>query len=110
MDAGDPMERPRCTATNRQGARCGKPPIPGGTVCRMHGGAAPQVKQAAMERLKAMQPKALNTIERLLEREEFPTVQLQSAKAVLEWTEGKATERVEHSGDMNVTYRWQEAD
>ena len=37
--------RARCTATNRQGRRCGKPPIPGGTVCcRMHGGAAPQVQ------------------------------------------------------------------
>ncbi len=44
-------ERPRCAATNRSGSRCQKTPVPGATVCRYHGGAAPQVALAAARRV-----------------------------------------------------------
>lgn len=86
------MERVTCTATNRQGNRCGKSPEPGGMVCRMHGGAAPQVKAKALERLKALQPKAITVLESLLDRVEFPTVQMAAVRDVLDRTEGKAGE------------------
>lgn len=68
------------------------PAIRGGTVCRMHGGAAPQVKVAALERLKALQPKAITVLESLLGRDEFPTVQMAAVRDVLDRTEGKAAE------------------
>lgn len=95
----DPM---RCVATRRNGEQCGSRPIRGGTVCRMHGGGAPQVKAKAEARLLAMQPKALSTLDRLMDREEFPTVQLQASTRVVEWTYGKAIERqeVKHSGGL----------
>lgn len=41
----------RCTATNRNGERCGRAPIVGGHVCTLHGGNAPHVRKAARERL-----------------------------------------------------------
>jgi hypothetical protein len=42
----------RCTGTAKStGERCTQPAIPGGTVCRYHGGGAPQVKAAAEQRL-----------------------------------------------------------
>lgn len=107
MESPHPMERVTCTATNRQGTRCGKPPILGGTVCRMHGGAAPQVQFAALERLKALQPKAIQVVERLLERDEFPTVQLGAYKDVMDRTEGKSMERVEQRVDGNIVLQWQ---
>lgn len=44
-------EQRRCTGTNRQGAPCGNPPMTGAAVCRMHGGAAPQVRAAAARRV-----------------------------------------------------------
>lgn len=47
--AGDPMSR-RCKARNRRGEQCGQPAIPGGTVCRYHGGAAPHVAARASAR------------------------------------------------------------
>lgn len=40
----------QCKATKRSGGRCGNPPIKGATVCRMHGGKAPQVVAATARR------------------------------------------------------------
>lgn len=39
--------REQCTATRRDGKRCRAPAVKGSTVCRRHGGAAPQVLFAA---------------------------------------------------------------
>jgi len=54
LQTHDPMTRARprkdrrqCEADRRDGARCSAPAIPGGTVCRVHGGSAPQVRRAA---------------------------------------------------------------
>lgn len=59
--SSDPIGRPArvahgetlrgCTATNRKGDPCGLPPIKGGFVCHFHGGAAPQTRAAAKQRL-----------------------------------------------------------
>jgi len=56
------------TATNRAGERCGRPPIPGGSVCRFHGGAAPQVKAAAAAHLRAVVDPALGVLEYAMKR------------------------------------------
>lgn len=46
----DPMV-PRCSAMSKQtGEQCRQRPIPGGKVCRFHGGSAPAVKAAAEQR------------------------------------------------------------
>lgn len=114
MSPSDPMSthvggdtlngRQRCSARSKQkGTQCGRTAIPGGTVCRYHGGAAPQVQAAAQERLKAMQPLALDTLEALMRRDQYPTVQFQASKAVIDWTEGKAAELV--TVNMNASVR-----
>jgi hypothetical protein len=56
----------RCNGTNREGGPCGRPPIPGGTVCRFHGGSAPQTKQAAQRRLLAAADFAIDYLLALL--------------------------------------------
>lgn len=94
MGAGDPM-KVTCKATNRQGRRCGKPPIPGGAVCRMHGGAAPQVKDAAEARLRALEFPAIDRIGQLIRQTEFPSVAYQASRDVLDRLRGKPTEHVE---------------
>lgn len=92
---------PRCVATSKaKGVRCGRPPIPGGTVCRYHGGAAPQVKAKALERLMALQDPAVNTLEYLMDQKSaFPSTAYAAARDVLDRTMGKAKEQIE----MNVT-------
>lgn len=106
MDGPDHMETPRCTATNRLGARCGKGPIHGGTVCRMHGGGAPQVKLKAMERLLALQNPAIDRLTKLIDQEEFPTVAYAASRDVLDRTMGKPAESqtVEHTGAIRMIH------
>jgi hypothetical protein len=87
-----------CKAHNRQGQRCKRTPIRGGVVCYYHGGAAPQVKASARERLMALQPLAIQTLHNLLHRDEFPTVQLGASKDILDRTEGKAAESLSLTG------------
>ena len=59
----DTLDRRRCTA-NRRGTdtRCLKRPIPGGTVCRNHGAAAPQTRKAARRRLLEAVDPALDAL------------------------------------------------
>jgi hypothetical protein len=79
-------------------------------VCYYHGGAAPQVKASARERLLALQPQAILTLAALLMRDEFPTVQLGAAKDVLDRTEGKAAESLAITGADGgpLIVKWQE--
>lgn len=47
----------RCTANTKQGGRCRNPVVPGTTVCRFHGGAAPQVREAGQRRIALAEAK-----------------------------------------------------
>lgn len=57
----------QCTATAKgTGKRCQQPAIPGGTVCRYHGGSAPQVQEAARLRLQNLVQPAIVVLGRIL--------------------------------------------
>lgn len=59
--------RTRCIAKAKStGRRCARAPIAGATVCRVHGGAAPQVQQSARERIVAAQHPAIDALLRAL--------------------------------------------
>lgn len=105
IEVGDPI-KVQCKATNRKGTRCGKAPIRGGTVCRMHGGAAPQVKLKAEARLRALEMPAIDRIGKLIEQDEFPSVAYQASRDVLDRLRGKPTEMVEqhHSGGLVIKH------
>lgn len=98
MKPGDPKGH-QCTATNRQGKRCGKAAIPGGAVCRLHGGGAPQVVARAKQRLlEAVDPAAAELVEIATGRKQVkvatkegvrtlpvgPAVQVRAIEAVLD--------------------------
>lgn len=96
MDTRHPMDAPRCTATSKQsGERCKRRPIPGGKVCVMHGGGIPQVKMAAMDRLRSLQNPAIDRLAKLIAQEEFPTVAYAASRDVLDRTLGKPQEQVQ---------------
>lgn len=108
MEATDPMKA-QCTATNRQGKRCAKAPICGGSVCRMHGGAAPQVQAKAEERLKALLAPAVVRLEQLMQQTEFPSVAIAAVKDVLDRNGalGKAKETQDVDLKTEIIIRWQ---
>lgn len=54
----------QCTANRTNGQPCKGQAISGATVCRVHGGSAPQVIEAARRRLLAMVPGALGVLQR----------------------------------------------
>src|SRR4051794_29637167 len=51
-DAGLLPEPVKCKARKSNGDPCNNSPVKGGTVCRVHGGSAPQVLRKAKERLE----------------------------------------------------------
>lgn len=60
---------PQCTAHKRtSGDRCKLPAIKGGTVCRRHGGSAPQVQRSARERFNDAIDPAINLMHKQLQR------------------------------------------
>lgn len=55
----------------------------------MHGGAAPQVKAKALERLLALQHPAIDRLAKLIDQEAFPSVAYAASREVLDRTLGK---------------------
>ena len=73
----------RCTAHNKRGGMCKSQAILGATVCRMHGGSAPQVKAKAAERLRLLVPNAVDALEQIVNDSEHPQ-RLAAAREILE--------------------------
>lgn len=74
----------QCTARTRQGNRCRQRPILGATVCRMHGGAAPQVKRAAQLRLLELISPAIATLAREMATAPFSADRQRAANSILD--------------------------
>jgi hypothetical protein len=72
----------------------------------MHGGAAPQVKKAALERLMAYQDRALDRLFGLVDQTEYPSTAYQAVRDVLDRTMGKPAESVavQHSGALRMIH------
>lgn len=101
-------ERLTCTATAKgSGKRCQRAPIQGATVCRMHGGAAPQVKAKAEERLRALQAPALAALEELIEQAD-PRTRVKIAEMVFDRTglHPKQTTQIEGAVSIEQTNEW----
>lgn len=74
----------KCSAHRQDGVDCQAQAIKGGTVCRVHGGSAPQVKQAAMIRLlEAIDPAAGELI-RIALKGKTDQVRVQAIKELFE--------------------------
>lgn len=94
------LDGPRCTADAksrlREGAepgtpaaRCGKRAVAGAAVCGTHGGAAPQVKRSARQRLAAMVDPALEALADIVEGRVWdatPADRLRATKMILDRT------------------------
>lgn len=75
----------QCHATSKgSGKPCQRQAVAGATVCRVHGGAAPQVKNAARLRLLALVDPALATLARAVKGKGKPNgVEIRAATEIL---------------------------
>jgi hypothetical protein len=62
----------RCNATRPNGSRCKREAEDGGVVCDQHGGAAPQVRRGAAERLIMTADQAAQMLVRMMEDTDVP--------------------------------------
>jgi hypothetical protein len=62
----------RCNGTRPNGGRCKREAEPGAVVCDQHGGAAPQVRRRAAERLIMNADRAAENLVRMMEDTEVP--------------------------------------
>lgn len=75
----------QCSATSRRsGERCKNAPIPGGTVCKFHGGGAPAVKQKAALRLAQLVDPAIATLGREMVKAEKSSDRQRAANSILD--------------------------
>lgn len=88
-------ESVRCHANSgRSGEPCKRWAIRGATVCPTHGGLAPQVRQSAALRLKALEDSAVDALEDLLQSE-AEAIRLATARDVLDRAGHKPREKVD---------------
>lgn len=92
----------RCKAHSSQtGQRCKKAAMLGQTVCRKHGGASPQAKKAARERLNDLVDPAIASLKKVLERaidsEDYAAV-VRAAISILDRTGFHPSKSLELSG------------
>lgn len=105
MADGDPMaDTDRCTATaSSTGERCKQPAIPGGNVCRFHGGSAEQVQKKAQERLDEMADSATKHLQERLadvfERMDNPDLEHSDYVALLREARQLTTDILDRTGN-----------
>lgn len=80
---GMPPWKVRCTATNRHGEQCRKWAMKGSVVCNKHGGAAPQVRRKAQERIMMAQDDAASLIVQFMSNEDVPFAERRRAAEFL---------------------------
>lgn len=83
-EASSSGEKVICGKRTRAGTPCQKSPIKGGTVCRLHGGAAPQVKRAAKLRLLELVDPAVATLARIMATSDNEALRLKAAESILD--------------------------
>jgi hypothetical protein len=99
MEITPPMEKRQCTAKSKQsGVRCKRRPIPGGSVCVMHGGgtAAARAKGEAM--LAAAVEPSIRYLLRAARQNKINAVGVSAARDLLDRNGYKPAERQEISG------------
>lgn len=95
----------QCTAKAKStGTQCARAAIAGGTVCRVHGGAAPQVKAKAMQRLIDAAEDAAAELIRIIQNAESESVRVSAIKELFERAGIGEAQRVALEGEgLNIT-------
>ena len=97
-----------CHARRTNGQPCHNSAILGATVCRVHGGAAKQVREAARQRLEELVLPAIATLRRLVASAETDAVSLAAAKDILDRTGHRPADKLEQASDVRITVTYED--
>jgi hypothetical protein len=100
MQPSDPMHG--CSARRKNGMPCGNRAIQGGTVCRMHGGSAPQVRAKAAERLAALVDPAIGVLARAMKQKKNVVLAVVAARDVLDRNNLSGKQKIELDAGPNI--------
>jgi hypothetical protein len=93
----------QCRATAKgSGEPCRRQAIAGAAVCRVHGGAAPQVRRKAAERLAALVDPAIAVLTASMRQTKDKRLALSAAVDVLNRNSLTGKQKVEISGDLSI--------
>jgi hypothetical protein len=104
VDATLGGERRKCRAHTSAGKPCQRDPVKGALVCQVHGGAAPQVKNAARKRLLAAADPAAAKLVELLDSDK-EEVAIRAAVALLDRAGHGVTSTQVNVDGGELTYR-----
>lgn len=84
VDPNETLPR-RCHATSKgTGEQCKQVPVPGATVCKYHGGGAPQVRKKAQLRLIELIDPAITTLAREMATADSSADRQRAANSILD--------------------------
>jgi hypothetical protein len=92
----------KCRGHTRAGKECRRDAMLGGFVCRVHGGAAPQVKNKARDRLAALVHPAIGRLAKLIDADSH-AVALGAVRDVLDRAGYKPKEHIVTEGSGEST-------
>lgn len=93
---------PLCSAKScRTGKPCTQYAVKGTNVCKVHGGSAPQVREAALRRLAAMVDPALGVLHTSM-RSKSERLRLDAARDVLDRNNLKGKQEIEIGGSLGI--------
>lgn len=101
----------KCQAHSRDGTGkpCGKHALKGATVCASHGGSAPQVRAAAMQRLLAAADPVAAELVRLATKSEDEKVRLAACRDLLDRVAVSSPKQIEVLPDPTLVKSWIDA-
>lgn len=99
----------QCTAHTRTGKQCGNDAMKGTHVCRMHGGSAPQVRAAAMQRLLAAADPVAAELVRLATRSDDEKIRLAACRDLLDRVAVASPKQIEIMPDPALVRSWIDA-
>lgn len=97
-----------CTAHKTNGEPCRAPVIRGAKVCKMHGGMAGHVREAARLRLERLVDPAISTVREMMLRGDSHTVRLKAAESILDRAGIIAEQKVEVDNQVSVTVTYED--
>jgi hypothetical protein len=99
-----------CTAHRQDGQPCRAAAIRGARVCKVHGGMAGHVREAARLRLERLVEPSIGTLREIMLRGESHTVRLKAAESILDRAGIVAEQKIELDNQVTITVSYEDVE